>query len=347
MSIPSAPQIRLASNDQAKSRDYSQKMPDPLNLRKFDFDPQSDDHWRHLTERARVEGRTVWLELLQDRLIWNKAPAWAQDQAIEAASEELGPPFQFRDTAFFECGGQRHRIASFQFLGESPSLELPKTNTLDWTFRLLPGGRFVFGSSDLDLAANRNEKPPRELAVPPFLIAATPATRSMWRRFPHEPADDRPESSLPVELNWNEATEKLAELQSGLRLPSEVEWEYACRAGTQSSYCFGNDPEQLPQYAWFRDNANRQSQPVAQLEANAFGLYDVHGNVGEWCADHWRNSYQAGPPDHRPHHNPNTTLRALRGGNAICRPTACRSTIRGTHDARRYKAGFRITRSLT
>jgi len=98
-----------------------------------------------------------------------------------------------------------------------------------------------------------------------------------------------------------------------LRLPTEAEWEYACRAGTTTDYSYGNDPAQLGDYAWFLDNANFMTHPVGQKLANPWGLYDMHGNVWEWCSD-WMGAYDAAPATD-PTGPSSGTQRVLRGGS--------------------------------
>jgi formylglycine-generating enzyme required for sulfatase activity len=117
--------------------------------------------------------------------------------------------------------------------------------------------------------------------VAPFLFARTPVTQAAWRRTmgvnPSCFVGDR----LPVEkVDLDEAAEFCARL--GLALPSEDQWEHACRAGTTSPWCCG-DEEHLPDFAWFERNSDRSTHPVGEKRPNAFGLHDVMGNVWEWC----------------------------------------------------------------
>ena len=103
----------------------------------------------------------------------------------------------------------------------------------------------------------------------------------------------------PVEtVSWNDAVEfckKLSEkTRQTFRLPTEAEWEYACRAGTQTAFSFGDDPSALGDYAWWNGNSSDTPHPAGQKKPNAWGLYDMHGNVMEWCAD-WHGGYPKGP----------------------------------------------------
>lgn len=324
------------------------------------FDPQLDGRWRSFVVRARSEGPGIWIELLQDRALWREAPDWAQDQSIKVVAETLGPRFTNIGSQMFSCGDQTFRIASFRFTGAEaapqPDLEnqlnpedaaAPK-NALDWVFRLIPGGRFDLGSAESDRIAHSVEKPSRQINAPPFLIAACPTTQAMWQTIDGENPSRFIGEDRPVEgLSWERATEGLARLEAGLRLPSEVEWEYAARAGSQGNFCFGDDFDELEHYAWFVENSKDETHPVARLRPNAFGLFDVHGNVWEYCADSWFPDYALGPADHHPRDRGLFEGRVLRGGSWFEDPQDCRSAFRGSTTEGFGTIGFRIARSLS
>jgi formylglycine-generating enzyme required for sulfatase activity len=116
------------------------------------------------------------------------------------------------------------------------------------------------------------------------------------------------------------------------RLPTEAEWEYACRAGTKTAYFFGDDASKLGEYAWYHDNSNEKPQPVGKKKPNPWGLYDMHGNVSEWCADKYAKDYfsRLGPP---PVKNPllktdDTVWHTARGGSWEDAPEFVRSSVR-------------------
>ena len=160
-------------------------------------------------------------------------------------------------------------------------------------------------------------------------------------------------------VDWNDATafcQKLTDLErkagklkanEEYRLPTEAEWEYACRAGTTTAYSFGDDKKQLGNYGWFQGNALRigenYAHPVSRKKPNPWGLYDMHGNVMEWCSD-WYDRKLSGGTD--PVGPGGGSRRVLRGGSWGIFPDSCRSAIRfGIVPSNRNALGFRVARS--
>ena len=133
----------------------------------------------------------------------------------------------------------------------------------------------------------------------PFYMGVTEVTQAQYEAVMGTNPSKIKGATNPVEMvSWNDATEfckKLSEkTRQVVRLPTEAEWEYACRAGTQTAYSFGDDPSALGDYAWYGKNSGGTTHPVSQKKPNAWGLYDMHGNVWEWCAD-WYADYPQGP----------------------------------------------------
>ena len=127
-----------------------------------------------------------------------------------------------------------------------------------------------------------------------------------------------------------------------VRLPTEAEWEYACRAGSKTAYCFGDSANELKDYAWYYGNSGRKTHPVGQKKPNAWGLYDMYGSVYEWCAD-WHGSYNNGVQVD-PTGPANGRSRVLRGGSWVDNPRYCRSAnrIRSRPAFRNRNLGFRV-----
>ena len=159
----------------------------------------------------------------------------------------------------------------------------------------------------------------------------------------------------PVErVSWNDSQDFLNKLngQSGKRhrftLPTEAEWEYACRAGSTTRYYFGDDESQLVEYAWRSMNSEGKSHPVGQKKPNAWGLYDMHGNVWEWCADWYDHNYYAKSPTDDPVGPSTGSHRVFRGGSWRSFARNCRSACRGdaVPEYCDYRLGFRVARIL-
>ena len=157
-------------------------------------------------------------------------------------------------------------------------------------------------------------------------------------------------AKLPVErVSWDDCQEFIKRLNGKAemgnwkaRLPTEAQWEYACRAGTTTEYSFGDSEAALGDYAWFGGNSESKTHEVGQKKPNAWGLYDMHGNVWEWCAD-WYGAYAA--DDAVDPTGPSSgSSRVLRGGSWYCSATYCRSACRRSRvpSGRRYYVGLRL-----
>ena len=206
----------------------------------------------------------------------------------------------------------------------------------------IPGGKFLMGSPDNDEEALDREKPQHEVTVPPFYMGKYPVTQLQWQKvasLPKVKIDLKPQPSsfkgenLPVEkISWLDAQEFCARLNNATgkkyRLPSEAEWEYACRAKTTTRYYFGDS------ITTDLANFNRkygQTTEVEKFSPNAFGLYDMHGNVWEWCEDNWHKNYINAPTDGSAWISRSDNARLLRGGSWFSNPDICRSAYRYYH----------------
>ncbi|TRU34193.1 MAG: formylglycine-generating enzyme family protein [Microcystis aeruginosa Ma_MB_F_20061100_S20] len=237
----------------------------------------------------------------------------------------------------------------------------------------IPGGTFMMGTEDEEIErlvkkfgwdGFRREKPPHRVTVSSFYMGRYPITQAQWRAIAATAKIDidletKPSHfkgyKLPVEsVNWYEATEfckRLSrETKREYRLPSEAEWEYACRAGTTTAFHFGETiTADLANYRATKTYADEpkgeyreQTTPVGQFPPNAFGLYDMHGNVWEWCADTWHDNYNGAPTDGSAWtKNGNDNRSPLRGGSWYTDPYDCRSAYRDNNDRRDcYDDGF-------
>ncbi len=241
-------------------------------------------------------------------------------------------------------------------LGDGITLELVK----------IPGGEFWMGSPEEEEESNRWEHPQHQVKISPFLMGKYPVTQAQWRAIASLPQVERDLDldpsyfkgyNRPVEMvSWDDAVEfcqRLArQTRNDYRLPSEAEWEYACRAGTTTSYHFGQTIS--PSLANYVQAKRGRPTPVERFQVvNAFGLYDMHGNVWEWCEDDWHDSYQDAPTDGSAWIRRGRlgggikgfdSTNVVRGGAWGSNPYFCRSAYRGgdTRDDRDFNIGFRV-----
>jgi formylglycine-generating enzyme required for sulfatase activity len=230
-----------------------------------------------------------------------------------------------------------------------PAPEKTFTNSIGMEFVLIPAGTFMMGSEDGD----SDERPVHQVTISrPFYLGKYEVTQGQWQAIMGKnPSLFQGGPNYPVEQVWwtdvQAFLQRLNAKEGGekYRLPTEAEWEYAARAGSTTAYSFGNDAAQLKDYAWFKDNSGAKTQPVGKLKPNAWGLYDMHGNVMEWVLD-WYGPYPATPVTD-PQGPPSGTHRMRRGGAWNNAAAICRS-------ANRYSApgfrddflGFRVLRMV-
>jgi eukaryotic-like serine/threonine-protein kinase len=217
----------------------------------------------------------------------------------------------------------------------------------------VPGGSFTMGSEEYD-----TEKPRHVVMVPSFYMGKFQVTQEQYLQIMGKNPSNWQDAKLPVEqVSWNDAQafcQKLsAKKGKKYRLPSEAEWEYACRAKTDTPFCFGETiTTELANYngnqvykSGVKGVYRSKTTPVGSFPANCFGLHDMHGNVWEWCEDKWHENYQGAPTDGSAWINGNDNdYRLLRGGSWINNPSNCRSANRGRRSAENsyYNIGFRV-----
>ncbi|NQT15012.1 MAG: formylglycine-generating enzyme family protein [Planctomycetes bacterium] len=229
---------------------------------------------------------------------------------------------------------------------------------------LIPAGEFMMGSPDSDGFAMDTEKPQHRVKITkPFYLGVTEVTQKQHERvMGKNPADTFIERNMygygmyelkgysqraVNRVSWDDA-EKFCERLSKkegktYQLPTEAQWEYACRSGSETKWCFGDSESQLKNYAWYLDNSRSTTHRVGQKKPNAWGLYDMHGNVFEWCRD-WHDYYE-GSPSTDPTGPSSGSLRVIRGGCWNFNAVYCRSAIRGAYlpGGENVIMGFRVS----
>jgi len=257
---------------------------------------------------------------------------------------------------------------------EEPSKEVSVTPTptiepitipgLNLEMMPIPAGTFVMGSPNDEEGRDDVEGPQTTVTITkPFWQGKTEVTQSQWRAVMGNTPSSFKGDDLPVEqVSWNDAVvfcEKLNEMNRDTlpvgyhyTLPTEAQWEYACRAGTTIRFYHGDDPGyiELEKYAWYRNNSSGKTHPVGEKLPNGWGLYDMHGNVYEWCLD-WYDDYIGGSVSdpQGPQSGPSSTnsTRVNRGGGWFDAARYCRSSFRGRNwpGSTYIHLGFRVALS--
>jgi len=206
------------------------------------------------------------------------------------------------------------------------------TNSIGMKLKLIPAGEFMMGSPESDDTAGLYERPQHKVRITkPFYLGVYEVTQAEYEKV-MEKNPSRPKGAAnPVEqVSWDDATEFCRRLSSKeektYRLPTEAEWEYACRAGSTTLYSFGDAPASLGEFAWH--GSDYRTHPVGEKKPNAWGLYDMHGNVCEWCADWYDSRYYANSPTDDPTGPEMATFRVYRGGSWGFSARLCRSAVR-------------------
>jgi formylglycine-generating enzyme required for sulfatase activity len=291
----------------------------------------------------------------------------AREQPAKQATATPQPPsfqvpgFEFARRETFSCNGRSEAVEIYssvrlrEILGVSPG-----STDVSIEFVLVPGGEFAMGNDD-----HRDERPIHTVSVKPFLLARSEVTQRLWKQVMglsirdmearnREGSTAKPEPlpgtgpDHPVYyVAWEEASEFCERV--GFRLPSEAEWEYACRGGSLGEFCYGDGFDLLKDYGWFAGNAGNMPHSNGQKLPNAWGLLDMHGNVYEWCQDtyHRGEGYEGAPADGSAYVRAGVKTRTIRGG-AWYNPAdlGVRTFDRGASKVRAKGSGVRLALSI-
>ncbi len=231
-------------------------------------------------------------------------------------------------------------------------------NSIGMKFVHIPSGTFMMGSHPKAPIRDEDEKYHQVSLTEGFYMQTTEVTQAQWKAvmgdesvtFPFRPFFKKCGGDCPMEnISWNDTQEFIRKLNQKektrkYRLPTEAEWEYACNAKSAAIFCYGNDKNKLEEYAWYINNSEKKTHPVGQKKPNKWGLYDMHGNLWEWCQD-WKNEYPSGAVN-----NPTGPSKGLL---RVCRGGSWRNYAGGVRSAYRdyvspYRGdnfiGFRIVR---
>ena len=236
-------------------------------------------------------------------------------------------------------------MAASSAVGEDPGDSV--TNSIGMKLACIPPGSFTTGSPDIEPGRIANETRRQVKFTKGFQIGVTEVTQKEWRVIMGTSPSHFKGDDLPIErITWREAVEfcrRLSEKEKKrYRLPTEAEWEYACRAGTTTAYYTGGDEAALAAAGWYLGNSGNRSRPVGRKKPNGWGLYDMHGNVSEWCAK--RSGGNKPGSKSQQLDDEEKALRDLRGGSWGLNAGDCRaaSRLRNAGTYRYFDLGMRV-----
>ncbi len=276
-----------------------------------------------------------------------------QQETIKPPPLERATIFEFEIVTVDERGKITNRAkkqAPYQ------TENLPNNVALDMVY--IPGGTFMMGAPKGEEGRSGDEGPQHEVTIAPFYMGKYSVTQAQWQAvMGNNPSNFKGEKRPVENISWDDAVkfcQKVSELTGKpYRLPSEAEWEYACRAGTTTPFYFGKTiTTDLANYNGDftyakgpKGKYRKQTTEVGIFPPNAFGLYDMHGNVWEWCADPWHDNYEGAPTDGSVWKG-DSADRLLRGGSWYVVPSYCRCAYRCSHLIVDDKRGLRLALSV-
>jgi formylglycine-generating enzyme required for sulfatase activity len=233
---------------------------------------------------------------------------------------------------------ERYRIVDTEPKRPAKELTVDLGGGVKMELVLINAGSFMMGDDN----GGDNERPVHKVIITkPFYLGKYEVTQEQWEAVMGDnPCQLKGRKNPVVQVSWEECQSLLGKLNSKrdghggkFALPTEAQWEYACRAGSATRYCFGDTQTQLNQYGWYSTEASeRQSHPVGQKRPNAWGLFDMHGNVWEWCADWYNEKYYGASPTDDPTGPSSGSSRVIRGGGWADSAGSCRSVVRNDVD---------------
>ena len=282
----------------------------------------------------REEGRNVWDN--SKRIVEIKTTPFVKTKK------------EIEKSVFLGLGKKKELVETFTEKEIENQIEV-RRNTIDMKFVRIEEGEFMMGSDGYG-----SVQPVHKVKISkPFYLGTYPVTQREWKAVMGENPSAFKGNDLPVErVSWNDVQEFIKKLNQKegadmYRLPSEAEWEYACRAGTTTWYSFGDDESKLGDYAWYDSNSGRKTHPVGQKMPNPWGLYGMHGNVWEWVQDLYHSNCNGAPTDGSAWESGSGSGRVSRGGGWYLDARRCLSAYRGGggDTVTRYDGlGFRLLR---
>jgi formylglycine-generating enzyme required for sulfatase activity len=343
--------VREAKNntDDAKKNDFhSQAVVEFMKCIDFVKNSKQSDT-RLLVEQARaLNNKGDATTTLDDKIkAFGECAKFVGDANDPALRFEKMQAFIKAGTALYDEGKVKKGVEAYNELikNKIDNIFAP-TRDVDLEFRPIPAGEFDMGSPENEDGRDTEEQQHKVIITKPFLLGKTPVTQGQWKAVMsgNPSLFKKVGDNAPVErVSWDDAVEFCKRLTEQERaagrlpegyayaLPTEAQWEYACRAGGSGAYGRMEDGKEgdLDKMGWYPYNSNGTTHPVAQKKPNAWGLYDMHGNVWEWCADWYADDYYARSPAADPSGPDSGSVRVSRGGSRSSIAPHCRSAFRG------------------
>lgn len=212
----------------------------------------------------------------------------------------------------------------------------------------IPAGEFLMGTPANDPGSEADNGQHRVRITKPCYMGKHEVTQGQWGRAMGTNPSYFHGGTKPVErVSWDGVQEFLKRAGGGLCLPTEAQWEYACRAGSTTKYCFGDERDSLTDYGWFSSISRRTTHSVGLKKPNAWGLHDMYGNVWEWCSDWYGQTYYGESPAADPQGPSTGQERVLRGGGWATTPAYCSAAYRYSNDPAYvyFGYGFRVLKN--
>lgn len=211
--------------------------------------------------------------------------------------------------------------------------------------KLIQGSTFSMGFHPKEVFRYIGELPLHSVKLTSYFVSSITITNKIYSLYDSNYKYNNADTLPVTNVSWYDAV--MFGHWVGCTLPSEAQWEYACRAGSKGSWCCDTE-EELRNYGWSSENSQGNLHPVAQLQSNKFGLYDMHGNVWEWCADDYSSDFYSESPLQDPINTQQHTEKVCRGGSYHAFPTMCRSGLRYSEPAYYFSpdTGFRVAKQL-
>ena len=335
----------------AKESDALDIMLDNIKKREEDFQDLQDLKQKELDEKQRLKRE-------MERLIREQS-----EKRLKALYEDISKYQQIvssrfgkgmKDSAWKSLTSKYPEESKFIATGDVDELRNriaeKSANSVGMKFMYIPPGTFVMGSPSDELGRHSDEKQHKVTLTRGFYMQTTEVTQAQWKAVMGDNPSYFKEDGLPVErVSWDAAYEFIQKLNKmeatdRYRLPTEAEWEYACRSRSKTAFCFGNDEKGLGAFAWYSGSSLKKTSYIGKKKPNAWGLYDMYGNVWEWCHDWFGRYPSASVTD--PKGPPQGQNRVFRGGSWFDAGRYCRSAFRyrSAPGFKYHHLGFRVVR---